>query len=103
DRLAVEQRGLAQRITVHEDRGARRLGVDPEDGVVDREDELLAALALVHAEPVGHLLVAVPVEDDVVVLPRAQPHFGPPVGAWRESPLAASAASSANSVPRPTR
>src|SRR4029077_12125984 len=70
------------------DRCGRRIGIDPEQRIVGREDELARLAALLDADLAGGLRVAVAVQQDRIALARAQRDLGLAVGPGRALPFA---------------
>src|SRR6266850_3734381 len=88
DQLAAGDRRLADLLVVDGDGCPCRLGVDLEQGVVGREQELARFTALADFDLVGELLVAVAVQRERVIAAEPQGDLGLTVRPGRAGPLA---------------
>src|SRR5712691_3667038 len=88
DQLAAGDRRLADLLVVDVDGRLRRFGVDLEQGVVGREQELARFTALADFDLVGELLVAVAVQRERVVAAEPQGDLRLTVRTRRTGPLA---------------
>src|SRR6185295_2368118 len=88
DLLAGTERRLADLLVVDVDGCGGRIGIDPEQRIVGREDELARLPALLDADLAGRLLVAVAIQQDRIALSRTQRDLGLAVGPGRALPFA---------------
>src|SRR5207249_3559479 len=88
DQLAAGDRCLADLLVVDVDGRRRRRGVDLEQDVVGREQELARFAALVDFDLVGELLVAVAVQRERIVAAEPQRDLRLTVRTRRTGPLA---------------
>src|SRR6266581_2998593 len=88
DLLAAGDRRLADLLVVDVDRRRRWRGVDLEQDIVGREQELARFTALADSDLVGELLVAVPVQRERIVAAEPQRDLRLAVRPGRAGPLA---------------
>src|SRR6266704_3508305 len=88
DLLAAGDRRLADLLVVDVDGRLRRRGVDLEQDIVGREQELARFTALVDSDLVGELLVAVAVQRERIVAAESQRDLRLAVRPRRAGPLA---------------
>src|SRR6266849_2293354 len=88
DQLAAGDRRLADLLVVDVDGRLRRLGIDLEQRVVGREQELARFTALADFDLVGELLVAVAVQRERVIAAEPQGDLRLTVRPGRPGPLA---------------